>query len=141
MTQLRTLDHPKTQNCRSFQAMDKKKVILATVGVVFVAAVAVGIFLAVHFTAGNADDREDDDHEGDHRLTIVRHEIESKSFLLQDTGFRVSAVVDHTPHVQEVVGSKPAEFRAFDLFLAFQCHIGRVKKVWSQDNLKFKIES
>ena len=59
--------------------MDKKKVILATVGVVFIAAVAVGIFLAVHLTAGNADDRDDhDDHEGD-RLTIVRHEIESKA--------------------------------------------------------------
>ena len=96
--------------------MDKKKVILATVGVVFVAAVAVGIFLAVHFTAGNADDREDDDHEGDHRLTIVRHEIESKSFLLQVIRCRVSAVVDRTLHVQEVVGSIPAEFWAFTSF-------------------------
>jgi len=59
--------------------MDKKKVILATVGVVFIAAVAVGIFLAVHFTAGSADDRDDDGHDGDHRFSIVRVDFESKA--------------------------------------------------------------
>ena len=55
------------------------RALLALCPVAFIAAVAVGIFLAVHFTAGSADDRDDDGHDGDHRFSIVRVDFESKA--------------------------------------------------------------